>query len=195
MYKDIPQDLLQIVEPVVRGHGLELVAAPRLAGGGPGGMSAPHPEGGPRAAGGRGPGTARGRGPRTVRGGVRLRVIVDTPEGDGRVDVEACARLSRELGHTLDALGPSGGFSLLEVTSPGVDRTLGREVDFERAVGRRVQVETDAPLGGRRRFKGELSAFAGSSARIETDSGPVEVPFARIARARALHPGTPGRGR
>lgn len=158
MYKDIPETLLRVVEPVVRDHGLELVAAP-------------------------------------LAGGARLRVIVDTPAGDGRVDIEACARLSRELGHALDAIGPRSESYQLEVSSPGLDRTLGRPVDFERAVGRRVQVVTRAPLEGRRRFKGELLAFAASCARIQTDSGPVEVPFAQIARARALDLGSPGRGR
>jgi ribosome maturation factor RimP len=130
-----------------------------------------------------------GRGP----GRGRLQVVLDTTSGDGRVDVEQCARVSRELGHTLDALAAIDGPYVLEVTSPGVDRILAREIDFERAVGRRVELETREPLAGRRRFRGELLGFADGSARLATESGPAAIPFARIARARALPPQPAGR--
>jgi ribosome maturation factor RimP len=153
MYKDIPHELLRVLEPVVRDHGLELVDAP-FAGGG-------------RA---------------------RLMVIVDTPAGDGQVGVEACARVSREIGHALDAVGCIEGSYVLEVTSPGIDRTLGREADFERAVGRKVAVVTREPRDGRRRFTGKLVAFDADRARIETDSGAVEIPFSEIARAKSFYP-------
>jgi ribosome maturation factor RimP len=154
MYKDIPEDLRRVVEPVVRAHGLELVDA------------------------------ALGRGPTRSL----LRVIVDTPRGDGRVLVDECAAVSRELGHGLDVSDLIAGAYTLEVTSPGVDRALAREIDFERAVGRRVALETRAPIDGRRRFKGELVAFEGAVATVRTDAGDARIEFAAIERAKAFHP-------
>src|SRR5262245_20025213 len=81
------------------------------------------------------------------KGGGRghLRVVVDTPDGTGRVGVEDCARVSRELSHSpdLDAAIPSA--YVLEVCSPGVDRVPAREVDFQRAIGQRVRLETREP--------------------------------------------------
>jgi ribosome maturation factor RimP len=121
-------------------------------------------------------------------GRARLTVILDTPAGDGLVPVEACAAVSREIGHALDAVGCIDGAYLLEVTSPGLDRTLAREVDFERAVGRKVSVVTREPRDGRRRFTGKLLAFEAERARIETDAGAVEIPFAEIARAKSFYP-------
>jgi ribosome maturation factor RimP len=130
------------------------------------------------------------------RGGrARLTVIVDTPAGDGRVGVEACARLSREIGHALDALGCIEGAYLLEVTSPGVDRALAREVDFQRAVGRKVAVVTRAPRDGRRRFTGTLLGFEERCARIETDSETVEIAFNEIARAKSFYASEGASGR
>jgi ribosome maturation factor RimP len=154
MYKNIPEKLLRVVEPVVRAHGLELVDA------------------------------ALGRGPTRSL----VRVIVDTPQGDGRVKVDECAAVSRELGHGLDVSELIDGAYTLEVTSPGVDRVLAREVDFERAVGRRVAVEAREPIGGRRRFKGELVAFDGVTATVRCDGHDLAVPFAAIERAKAFHP-------
>lgn len=130
---------------------------------------------------------AVGKGP----GRSRVELTLDTPAGDGRVTVDECAAVSREVGHALDATDVIHGSYLLEVTSPGVDRRLGREVDFERCVGRRVSVETHDPRDGRRRFKGELISFDGISARVDTDAGPFDIPFATIRRANAFHPTEP----
>ena len=122
------------------------------------------------------------------QGRSQLRIIVDTPEGDGKVDVDACARVSREVGHGLDAADLVAGAYLLEVSSPGIDRVLGRVVDFERCVGRRVSLETREALDGRRRFKGELVAFSGDCAHVRHEAGDVQIPFDLIAKAKAFHP-------
>jgi ribosome maturation factor RimP len=118
----------------------------------------------------------------------RLVVVIDTAQGDGRVLVDQCAAVSREIGYALDGLDLVPGAYMLEVTSPGVDRTLAREVDFERAVGRKIALETREPLEGRRRFRGELESFSCAEALVHTDGGSVRIPFAKIARATAFHP-------
>jgi ribosome maturation factor RimP len=117
-----------------------------------------------------------------------VRVIVDTPSGDGKVLVDECARVSRELGHGLDVAEVVHGAYTLAVTSPGVDRALGREIDFERAVGRTVALETRAPIGGRRRFKGELVAFAGGVATMTCEGVEHAIPFAAVERAKSYFP-------
>jgi len=154
MYRDIPDALRELIEPIVRGYGLELVDAPVRRG----------------------------------RGGTRLEVVLDTRAGDGGVRIEDCANVSREIGHALDAVDFFGGPYELEVSSPGVDRRLGREIDFERAVGSRVAVETREPRDGSRRFVGRLVGFASGAARVDTDRGSVEIPFGQIARAQSFCP-------
>ena len=154
MYRDIPPELLRVVEPIVRDHGLEVVDAGILRG----------------------------------SGRARVRLVVDTPAGDGRVLVDTCAAVSREVGHGLDAGDVIQGSYLLEVSSPGIDRVLARELDFARAVGRRVELETREPLDGRRRFKGHLVRFEQGVAHLELESGSAAIPFDKVARARAFHP-------
>ncbi len=123
----------------------------------------------------------QGRAPWTVR------VIVDTPQGDGRVPVDRCAEVSREIGVGLDAADLVPGRYQLEVSSPGLDRTLAREKDFHAACGQQVKVETRQPVDGRRRFTGTLLAFDGRVMEVEVDGEPREVPFAEVARARTLY--------
>ena len=117
-----------------------------------------------------------------------VRIILDTPVGDGRVTLDACAAVSREVGHALDAEDLIPGSYTLEVCSPGVDRLLAREKDFERVVGRRVELRTRRALDGRKRFRGELLEFDGREARVQTTEGNVSIPFDIIARAKALFP-------
>ncbi|MEE2702591.1 MAG: ribosome maturation factor RimP [Myxococcota bacterium] len=154
MYRDIPEELLQVIEPIAMSHELEVVEAALS-----------------------GAGAQR-----------RLRVVLDTPAGDGSLTLDQCAGVSRELRHGLDASGLLGNAYFLEVSSPGVDRVLGREVDFERAVGRQLALETVGLLDGQRRFRGELLSFSSGQLRLRTESGEREIPFSAIARAKAFDP-------
>ncbi len=117
----------------------------------------------------------------------QLRVIVDTPVGDGRVEIERCAEVSREIAVNLDANDAIPVAYNLEVSSPGFDRVLAREKDFERALGSEVQIETRAPIAGRRRFKGTLSAFEHGEASVVVDGRDYRIAFAEVARANKVH--------
>ena len=118
----------------------------------------------------------------------QLQIIVDTPVGDGRVNVDSCAAVSREVGHGLEVAELIRGAYLLEVCSPGVDRVLGRSVDFERSVGREVKLETRRPLDGRKRFRGELVGFHDETAELRSEDQQFSIPFELISRAKAFYP-------
>lgn len=153
MYRDIPPRVRELVEPIVLGHGLELVDAEVLSG----------------------------------PGGSVVRVVVDTPEGDGRVAIERCADVSREIGTSLDAGDAFPRGYRLEVASPGLDRLLAREKDFAAACGAEVKIETRRPLEGRRHFRGELLSFEDGVARVRVDGSEHAVPFDEVARARRVY--------
>jgi ribosome maturation factor RimP len=123
----------------------------------------------------------QGRAPWTVR------VIVDTPAGDGRVPVERCAEVSREIAAHLDARDAIPVAYRLEVSSPGLDRVLAREKDFAAACGREIWLEMRAPLAGRRRFRGRLLGYADRCARLLVDGAEVSIPFADVAKANVLY--------
>jgi len=87
-----------------------------------------------------------------------LRVRIDRPEGAGDgVTVDDCAVVSRGLEPWLDALEVLPEKYVLEVSSPGLDRPLTREGDWERFSGREVAVKGSTLLGGRATYlEGEL---------------------------------------
>jgi ribosome maturation factor RimP len=153
VYRDIPEDLRQVIEPVVEAAGLELVDVSLV----------------------------RGRQPWS------LRVTVDTAAGDGRVAVDLCASVSREVSTHLDAADAIPVAYRLEVSSPGLDRLLAREKDFSSACGAEVSLETRQPLEGRRRFRGTLVAFEAGVARVLVDGSEFHVPFDSVARAHSIY--------
>jgi ribosome maturation factor RimP len=153
VYRDIPEELRVLIEPVVADAGLELVDAL----------------------------LTRGRVPWLMR------VTIDTPAGDGRVPIEDCARVSREIGSQLDAADAIPVSYRLEVSSPGLDRLLAREKDFERALGLEVAIETRRPQAGRRRFRGQLLGFESGRARLAVEGGEVAIPFDEIAKAHSVY--------
>jgi ribosome maturation factor RimP len=153
MYRDIPEALRALVEPIVADHGFELVVADVS------------------------------RGP----AGSLVRVVIDTALGDGRVPIDDCAAVSREIGTGLDASELVRQPYTLEVSSPGLDRILGREKDFAAACGREIKLETRQPIDGRRRFRGELVAFDAGRVRLLVDGKPVEIAFADVARANQVY--------
>ena len=75
-------------------------------------------------------------------------------EKEGGVTLKECATVSRELGYLMEIKEIIEHPYNLEVSSPGLDRPLKTEKDFQRFTGKKVTIKTTEPLGGRRNFKG-----------------------------------------
>jgi ribosome maturation factor RimP len=91
-----------------------------------------------------------------------LRIFIDRvpghvyPGGAGEfVTVEDCEQVTRQLQYVLEVDGVA--YSRLEVSSPGLDRPLRRESDFERFAGQEVSVTLKLPFQGRKVWKGVLA--------------------------------------
>jgi len=100
-----------------------------------------------------------------------------------QVLVDDCAEISRLVSAILDVEDPVPGSYVLEVSSPGIDRPLVRLGDYERFAGFEARIETDAPVAGRRRFRGRLKGVRDGNVLVECDGDVLSVPFAGIRRA------------
>jgi ribosome maturation factor RimP len=118
-----------------------------------------------------------------------VRVMVDRPGG---VDLDAIADASRVVSELLDEheeLVPAGQYQL-EVSSPGLERTLRTPEQYRRYVGSTVAVKTTAAVDGDRRHRGVL-VDAGDDGidllRDDAPSGsPLTIPYDRIERSRTV---------
>ena len=91
-----------------------------------------------------------------------LRVYIDTPEGN--IDIDQCAQVSEKLSEELDRTDPIPENYFLEVSSPGAERPLKKEEDFQKAIGQYVFIKTYEPIDGMKEFEGYLlNVRSGSS--------------------------------
>lgn len=120
-----------------------------------------------------------------------LRIFIDRAAADREIDLDDCERMSRELSAVLDVEDPIPQAYSLEVSSPGIDRTLRTVAHFERYVGEEVKVALERPLvleGGaeRRNFKGILSKVEDDHAIVDVDGKPFRLPIRDIEQAKLV---------
>lgn len=125
--------------------------------------------------------------------GGTLRVTIDFPWQPGEerfVNVEDCERVTRQLQYTLEV--EEVDYKRLEVSSPGIDRPLRNEQDFERFVGELVDLTLKAPMGAaaagqvaanRRKFRGTLEK-AESGWQITWTDEPEAKPGQKVSKKK-----------
>ena len=125
--------------------------------------------------------------------GGTLRVTIDFPwePGDEKsVNVEDCERVTRQLQYTLEV--EEVDYKRLEVSSPGIDRPLRHEKDFERYVGEVVDITLKAPMGAaaagqvaanRRKFRGTLEKLE-AGWQIAWSDEPAPQPGQKVSKKK-----------
>jgi ribosome maturation factor RimP len=104
-----------------------------------------------------------------------LRVTVAQPAGaSGGIDLDAITDVTRAISPALDASPALSGPYLLEVSSPGVERTLRRPEHFRGAVGETVTVKFHTEAGPRR-VRGTLVEADDDRCVVATDDGEPET--------------------
>ena len=123
------------------------------------------------------------------------RILRVTVERDGGVDLDTIAEVSERLSRRLDLedFGPKG--YLLEVSSPGIERSLRTPRHFERSVGQQVKVKMVEPLEGRTVHEGALVSADAEAIVIASEGGELRVPYADIRSARTVFEWGPARSK
>ncbi len=115
-----------------------------------------------------------------------LRVYIDTPNGS--IDIDQCSQVSEKLSEELDRTDPIPQNYFLEVSSPGAERPLKKEEDFQNAIGQFVFIKTYEAIDGMKEFEGYLLAYGPEGAevevRIKTRKLTVVIDKEKIALAR-----------
>ena len=133
-----------------------------------------------------------------TKGGL-LRVTIDFPFVAGTeqfINAEDCEKVTRQLVFVLEVEGAA--YSRLEVSSPGIDRPLRTEQDFERFLGELIDLTLKAPVGAaaagstvsanQKKFRGTLEKGALSSWQIVWSDEPEAKPGQKVSKNRVLPP-------
>ena len=95
-----------------------------------------------------------------------LRVYIDK---DGDITVNDCEKISRAFNEILDREDYIDDAYIFEVSSPGLLRPLKKDKDYQRNLGKLLEVKLFAPLNGVKEFEAELKSYDKESATLVMD--------------------------
>jgi ribosome maturation factor RimP len=111
-----------------------------------------------------------------------LRIFIDRETGG--VTLNDCEIVNRDLGAALDVEDIIPQSYTLEVSSPGLDRTLSKPEHFSRFTGSMVKIKTFQPINGQKVFRGKLLGLVEGVVNLELEEEThLEIPMTGIAKA------------
>ncbi len=97
-----------------------------------------------------------------------LRCYIDK---EGGITIDDCELVSRALSDLLDEHDFIDDVYTLEVSSPGLDRPLRKDKDFERYMGSEIEIRLYKAVDKQKEFRGTLEAFDKETVTIEIEEG------------------------
>ena len=114
-----------------------------------------------------------------------LRVSIDKPGGVG---LNACTVASEKISEVMDEEDPIAQAYYLDVSSPGAERPIKKEQDFQNAVDQPIYVSLYAPIEGEKEWLGILEAVEKDTITMQVKEKAkkrsIEIPRDKIAKAR-----------
>ncbi|MEG1726967.1 MAG: ribosome maturation factor RimP [Acidaminococcaceae bacterium] len=110
-----------------------------------------------------------------------LRIFINKPGG---IEIDDCQFVSERLTKILDEKDPIKDKYYLEVSSPGIDRPLKKDKDYERAYGTKVDIMLFAPLNGKKTLEAVLVTHNEEKLTLLLDDNKIELERKLIANIR-----------
>jgi len=112
-----------------------------------------------------------------------LRVYIDKPSG---IDMSDCQIVSEYLSGRLDKADPIEENYFLEVSSPGVERVLKNDYEFNKYAGDMVEIKLFQPINGKKLLKGELLGFANNELEVNVEGTKLSIPKDKVAKVNKV---------
>ena len=113
--------------------------------------------------------------------GLVLRILADKPQG---IRVSECEEFNKFLSEALDKEDVIQDRYILEISSPGLDKPIKTDRDFERAMGKGLEITTYEMIDGRKTHEGSFLGMDKDNIIIESDGVSTVIPKNKIALAR-----------
>ena len=116
-----------------------------------------------------------------------LRIFIDKPDG---IEIDDCQFVSEKLAEILDEKDPIKEKYYLEVSSPGIDRPLKKDKDFEANYGKKVDIQFFAPFDGHKELTGILLSHTETEIDVKRivkgreEKNPIKIERKLIAMIR-----------
>jgi len=113
-----------------------------------------------------------------------LRIYIDKPGG---ITLDDCQRVSRHLSVLLDVEDVIPHQYVLEVSSPGIERPLFKQEDYNRFAGKEIRVGTFQKIDGRKNFVGILRGIDQGVVKLDSEGATYRIPFSQIRKANLVY--------
>lgn len=115
-----------------------------------------------------------------------INIIADKPTGG--ITLGECTRLNKKIVECLDEKQVIGDAYMVDVSSPGVDRPLKTQGDFQRNIGRKIEVVLIEPVLDKKYWVGLIAGVEGNSLKIQNEGAEVLLPLMNIQSAHQILP-------
>lgn len=112
-----------------------------------------------------------------------LRVFIDHTDG---ISLDDCSKVSEQLSAVLDVENVIRQTYTLEVSSPGIERSIFEPEQYEGYIGSKMRVQCFAPIDGRKRFVGFLESKDDEMIKLKVDAEYIDIPIAGIRKANLV---------
>ena len=113
--------------------------------------------------------------------GMNLTIFIDTPNG---IKIEDCEKVHSAIDEPLDELDPTDGKPYtLNVSSPGIDRPIVSDKDYNRNLGEILEVKLFQSIDKKKIFIGKLLSFDETSIELETEKETIKLERKMISKA------------
>ncbi len=112
-----------------------------------------------------------------------LRIYIDSEKG---ILMDDCTKVSHQISGVLDVEDPISSNYHLEISSPGEDRPFFKVAQFERFIGRTIEINLFNPVEKRRKITGVIQKVEGDIIFIQDQQQLFEIPFIAMSKARLV---------
>ena len=112
-----------------------------------------------------------------------LRIVIDKEDG---IDLNDCEKVNDAINDILDEADYIKDQYFLEVSSPGLERTLRKEKHFQSQIGNEILVKLFRPLDKKKEFIGILKNYSEDELILEQEDEEIKIEVKNIALARTV---------
>lgn len=112
-----------------------------------------------------------------------LRIVIDKPEG---IDINDCENVNNAINDILDEADYIKDQYFLEVSSPGLERTLRKEKHFMSQIGKEVNIKLFKPINKQKELIGILKEYNNKEILIETEKETIKIDLKDIALVKTI---------
>jgi ribosome maturation factor RimP len=112
-----------------------------------------------------------------------LRIVIDKPEG---IDINDCEKVNNEINDILDEADYIKDQYFLEVSSPGLERTLRKEKHFLSQIGNEVSIKLFKPINKQKELRGTLEEYNNNEVTIKVGETTIKIDLKDIAIVKTI---------